>query len=422
MNQKIKEKADYCLNCKTKPCQKGCPLENDIPSFIDYIKKGEYKEAYQVLSKTSMLQPVCGRICPHESQCQGSCIRGIKGEPTTIGELEAFVADKALEEEYTFSDEKIEKKNKKVAIIGGGPAGLTCAGFLVRKGYEVSIYEKYKQLGGIIQHGIPSFRLNKKIVEKTIQKILNLGIQVYYEQELGKNLTLEQLKKNYDAIFIAIGANVSSKMGVEGENLPGVYGGNELLEYNLHPDYENKKVAIIGGGNVAMDCARTVKRLGAKEVTVIYRRAEEQMPAERKEIQEAKDEKIQFLFLHNIVRILPDNRGEKVDKIECIQTKLVRKESETRLSPVNIEGSNKIMDMDYVIMATGSKPEESVMNTLSIEKSTKGYIHVDENYQTTDPQIFAGGDIIGQKATVAWAARSGRKAAEAISEYLNKKI
>ena len=419
MNQEIQEKANYCLNCKTKPCQKGCPLENDIPSFIDCMKKGEYKEAYQILSKTSMLQPICGRICPHESQCQGSCIRGIKGEPTSIGELEAFVADIALKEGYAFSDEKIEKKNKKVAVVGGGPAGLTCAGFLARMGYEVSIYEKYNYLGGIIQHGIPTFRLDREIVEKTIQKVLDLGVQVYYGKELGKNLMLEQLKKEYDAIFLGAGANVSSKMGIEGEDLQGVYGGNELLEYQLHPDYAGKKVAVIGGGNVAMDCARTIKRLGAKEVVVIYRRAEEQMPAERKEIQEAKEEGVEFLFLHNIIKILPDSNGEKVNKIECIETKLVQKEGDTRPSPVDIEGSNEIMDMDYVVMAIGSKPEEKIMQTLPVEKSKKGYITVNENYQTTEKGIFAGGDIIGQKATVAWAARAGRKAAEAIHEYLS---
>ena len=419
MNQEIQEKANYCLNCKIKPCQKGCPLGNDIPSFIDCIKRGEYKEAYQILSKTSMLQPICGRICPHESQCQGSCIRGIKGEPTSIGELEAFVADKALEEGYCYSEEEIQKKNRKVAIVGGGPAGLTCAGFLARMGYQVSIYEKYHQLGGIMQHGIPNFRLKKEILEKTIQKILDLGVQVYYGKELGKDIAIEQLKEAYDAVFVSIGANVSCKMGVEGENLQGVFGGNELLEYCLHPDYRNKKVAVIGGGNVAMDCARTVKRLGAEEVSIIYRRAEEQMPAEKKEIQEAKKEGIQFLFLHNIVKILPDSSGEKIKKIECIQTKLVQKEGETRPSPVEIEGSNKVIDMDYVVMAIGSKPEEEVMQTLSMEKSKKGYIVVDENYQTNQKGIFAGGDIIGQKATVAWAARAGRKAAEAIDEYLS---
>ena len=419
MNQEIQEKANYCLNCKTKPCQKGCPLENDIPSFIDCVKKGEYKEAYQILSKTSMLQPICGRICPHESQCQGSCIRGIKGEPTSIGELEAFVADMALKEGYAFSEEKIEKKNKKVAVIGGGPAGLTCAGFLARMGYTVSIYEKYNYLGGIIQHGIPTFRLNREVVEKAIQKILDLGVQVYYGKELGKNLNLEQIKEEYDAIFLGVGANVSSKMGIEGENLQGVYGGNELLEYQLHPSYTGKKVAVIGGGNVAMDCARTIKRLGAKEVVVIYRRAEEQMPAEKKEIQEAKKEGVEFLFLHNIVKILPDNKGEKVNKIECIGTKLVQKEGDTRPSPVDIQGSNEIMDMDYVVMAIGSKPEEKTMQAVSVAKSKKGYIVVDENYQTTEKGIFAGGDIIGQKATVAWAARAGRKAAKAINEYLS---
>ena len=237
--------------------------------------------------------------------------------------------------------------------------------------------------------------------------------------ELGKNLSLDDLKKEYDAIYLAIGANVPTGMKILGEELNGVYGANTLLEIGNHPDYTNKNVAVIGGGNVAMDAARTINRMGAKSVKVIYRRAEEQMPAERKEIQEAKEEGVEFLFLHNIVKILPDNKGEKVNKIECIETKLVQKEGDTRPSPVDIEGSNEIIDMDYVVMAIGSKPEEKIMQTLPVEKSKKGYITVDENYQTTEEGIFAGGDIIGQKATVAWAARAGRKAAEAIHEYLS---
>ena len=294
MLDEIKEKANYCLNCKVKPCSlKGCPLNNNIPEFIKLVKEERYFEAYKVLSETTVLQGVCGRICPHEKQCQGSCVRGIKGEPVSIGELEAFVFDKAiLEEKHTllecYGNEIMQNKansDKKVAIIGGGPAGLTCSAFLAKNGVNVTIYEKYDYLGGLLMYGIPDFRLSKEIVKETVNQILNLGVNVKYNQELGKNLELKDLEQKYDAIFLSIGANKSSRMGIEGEDLDGVYGGNELLEYNLHPSYRGKKVAVIGGGNVAMDCARTIKRLGADKVKVVYRRAREQMPAENKEIE-----------------------------------------------------------------------------------------------------------------------------------------
>ena len=291
----IKEKTEYCLNCKVKPCSlKGCPLGNNIPQMIQYIKEGKYEESYKTISETTVLPGVCGRICPHEKQCQGSCVRGIKGEPVSIGEIEAYAYDKAQELGYTLKEcSKIEEnKNKKVAVVGGGPAGLTCAAFLAKSGIEVTIYEKYDYLGGLLIHGIPEFRLPKEIVKSTVKNILELGIKVEYQKELGKNIKLSDLENEYDAIFLSMGANKSSKMGVEGEDLQGVYGGNELLEHNNHPDYTGKKVAVIGGGNVAMDCARTIKRLGAEEVKIIYRRAEKQMPAERKEIEEAKKENI----------------------------------------------------------------------------------------------------------------------------------
>lgn len=275
-----------------------------------------------------------------------------------------------------------------------------------------------KNYGGILSHGIPEFRLDPTILEKTIEKILNLGIQVKYNKTLGKDLYLDELKKNYDAVFLSFGSNIPMKMNIEGEDLEGVYGGNKLLEDNEHPDYTEKKVAVIGGGNVAMDCARTIQRKGAKQVYVIYRRAEEQMPAERKEIEEAKEEGITFLFQHNIVKILPQENTNKVEKIECIKTELVQKEGELRPSPVDIEGSNYFLDMDYVVMAIGSKPEQEVVGSLKVKTNTKGYIEIDKNYMTTEDGIFAGGDIIGSKATVAWAARAGRNAADAIDEYL----
>lgn len=418
--EEIKEKAVYCLNCKTKPCQSGCPLGNDIPQFIQCIKEGKYEEAYKILSKTTVLESICGRICPHMSQCKGSCIRGIKGKPTSIGDLEAFIGDKAIKENYKLQDEKIVKNNKKVAIVGGGPAGITCSAFLAHKGYDVTIFEKYNELGGILVHGIPDFRLSKDTIELTINKVLNLGIKVEYNKELGKNLFIEELEEKYDAVFLAFGANIPLKMGIEGENLNGVYGGNELLEKNVHPNYENKKVAVIGGGNVAMDCARTIKRLGAKDVYIIYRRAEEQMPADKKEIEEAKKEGIEFLFQNNIIKVVPNSNNE-VCKIECVKTKLVQKEGENRLSPVDIQGSNYLIDIDYVVMAIGSQVEKEVINKLNINVNKRGYIEVEENYKTSREKVFAGGDLIGQKATVAWAARAGRDAAEEIDKFLQSK-
>lgn len=415
--ENIKEKSNYCLNCPIKPCSnKGCPLNNDIPLFIKAIKEEEYQKAYEILSKTTVLESVCGRICPHTKQCQGSCVRGIKGEPVDIGKLEAFVGDKAINEGYEIQKSS-EKKSKKIAVVGGGPAGLTCSAFLLKEGYSVTLYEKYNYLGGLLIHGIPEFRLPKDIVNKTIQKILNLGLEVQYNKELGKNLNLQELQEQYDAIFLAYGANISTKMNVEGEELNGVFGGNELLERKSHPQYKGKKVAIIGGGNVAMDCARTVKRLGAEEVKIIYRRAEEQMPAEIKEIQDAKDEGIEFLFQNNISRIIGN---KKVEKLELIRTELIQKEGETRKVPVNIKDSNYIIDIDYVIMALGSMPEEFT-NQLELELNKYGYINIDEKNKTSKSNIFAGGDIAGEKSTVAWAAHSGRNAAMSIIEYLENK-
>ncbi len=408
----IKVIADRCLNCPTKPCSnKGCPLQNDIPGFIKCIKENNFEEAYKILSRTTVLESICGRVCPHMSQCMGSCVRGIKDEPVNIGDLEAFIGDLAIQNNFKMDESEIAKNGKKVAIIGSGPAGLTCAAFLARSGFDVTIFEKYNYLGGILKHGIPEFRLDKKILENTINKIINLGIKVEYNKVLGNNLDLEGLKNSYDAVFISIGANIPWKMGIEGEELDGVYGGNSLLEHNLHPDYTNKKVAIVGGGNVAMDCARTINRLGAQKVTVIYRRAKEQMPAELKEIEDAEKEGIEFLYQTNVKKIIGTSF---VNKLECIKTELVKKEGETRLSPVDIEGSNFVIDMDYIVMAIGSMADENVINKLGLELTKKGYIQVDENYETSIKNVFAGGDVIGSKATVAWAARAGRNVAEII--------
>ena len=402
MNEEnIKEMAEYCLNCKTKPCRS--------------VRENNYEQAYKILSKTTVLESVCGRICPHMSQCMGKCVRGIKSNPVNIGTLEAFVGDMAIEEGFDM-DVEIKSENsmlpkKKIAIIGSGPAGLTCAAFLARSGFEVTIFEKRDKLGGLLRYGIPEFRLDRKILDGAINKILDLGINIEIDKELGKDIFLDKLIKDYDAVFIAIGANIPWKMNVEGEDLEGVYGGNSLLEYNKHPNYEGKNVAVVGGGNVAMDCARTINKLGAKQVTVVYRRAEEQMPAERKEIEDAKKEGVDFLFQTNIVKIIGDGI---VQKIECVRTELIQKEGESRLSPVNVEGSNFEKNVDYVVMAIGSMPEEKVVNGLGIACDKKGYIIVNDNFETSLENVYAGGDVAGTKATVAWAARTGREVANSI--------
>lgn len=416
MKNNIEEKINYCLNCKSKPCSlKGCPLNNNIPGFIQSLKQENYLEAYKTLLETTVLSGVCGRICPHTKQCQGSCVRGIKGEPVSIGVLEAYVFDKIHEKKSNFTDcyEKKERKNKKVAIIGGGPSGLTCAAFLAKEGVDVTIYEKYNYLGGLLIYGIPEFRLPKDIVNMTIKDILNLGIKVEYNKEITSKEELEKIKNDYDAIFLGIGTNCSVKMNIEGETLEGVFGGNELLEYNLHPEYTDKKVIVVGGGNVAMDCARTINKLGAEEVTVVYRRAEEQMPAEKKEIDDAKEEGVKFIFQNNLVKIIGEN---KVQQVELMKTKLVEKKGE-RPVPVNIENSNYKMNVDYIVMALGSEPQKYVKN-LGLELDKWGNIDINDKYQTSNNKIYAGGDVAGVKGTVAYSAKSGREAAKNILKDL----
>lgn len=400
----------YCLNCKTKPCkEKGCPLQNDIPTFIH---ENDIKKAFEKLCNTTVLPAICGRICPHSQQCQGSCVRGIKGEPVSIGKMEAMIGDMSLKEEWPIPKEAEERlTSKKVAIIGGGPAGLTCATFLARKGVQVTIYEKNEKLGGILSYGIPDFRLEPEIVEKTINKILALGIEAKTNFELGKNIKLEDLQKEYDAVFIAIGANVGQSPKIEGAEFEGVCSANTFLENKKHSSYKGKNVAVIGGGNVAIDAARTMKRLGADKVAVVYRRSEDQMPASREEIRDAKKDNIEFLFETNIVKILSNDK-ENVSKIECIKT-----ESESReQSPKNIEGSNFILDIDYVLFATGARPNKEIVS--NFEQNEKGYILVNEDMQTSIKNVYAVGDVTGERATVAWAARSGRNAANKILEKL----
>lgn len=429
-----KEEKNKCYQCQNKPCVKGCPLNNDIPTFIH---ENDPKVAFQKLTETTVLPAICGRICPHSRQCQGSCTRGIKQEPISIGKVEAMMGDKSLQERMEipksipemikniehFDSAKIV--GKRVAIIGGGPAGLTAAAFLARTGISVTIYEKHEKCGGILSYGIPEFRLPQKVVEQTIQQILKIGnIDVKVKQELGKTIFLHDLLKEYDAILLSFGANISSKMKIQGEELEGVYGANEVLEHQPSINLNGQNVAVIGGGNVAMDMARTAKRNGAKSVKVIYRRAEEQMPAEKEEIEVARQEGIEFLFQNNIVKMISgtDQKNRNyVKKIECIQTTLVAKEGETRLSPVNIEGSNYYLDIDAVFMAIGSEPELKLIEKLNLAVSKYHYLQIDENYHTSKEKIFACGDIAGEKATVAWAAKSGREAAKAIVKWMMQK-
>lgn len=411
----IKEKASYCLSCKGKNCIKGCPLSNDITDAIKYVKEENYEMAYNKFLETTVLSSICARVCPHTKQCQGSCIRGIKGDSVDIGAIEAFVGDYGIENDIKIPNFKeYQKIDKSVAVIGSGPCGITCAATLKRLGVsKVTIFEKKNYLGGLLVHGIPEFRLSKDIVNKVYGKIIkDLDIDVKLESELGKNITIEKLKREYDSIFIAIGANTSSKMEIPGENLNGVYGGNELLEYKKYPEFKGKKVVISGGGNVAMDTARTIKRLGAEKVYVVYRRAEEQMPAEKKEIKEAKSEGLEFAFLNNIVRIIGD---EKVEKIECIKTKLVEKVGE-RPYPINIEGSNYTIDTDYVVMAIGSRLEEDILPELN--RNEWGKIQIDKDYRTNIESVYAAGDLAGIKSTVAFASNSGKEAAMSIYKDL----
>ena len=413
--EEIRKKTLECVSCVTKPCQVGCPLNNDTTGFIKLALEGKYEEAYQLLLETTVLPSVCGRICPHEKQCQGMCVKRVSYEAVKIGDIEAFIGDMALENNWSISN--LPLKNKKVAVVGGGPSGLTCAAFLRRNGYDVTIYERHNYLGGLLYHGIPEFRLDKILLGKVIDKVLELGINVKLNQSIGKDFSLEDLENEYDAVFLGFGANLSSKMNIPGEDLNGVIGGNELLESNNHPNYKGKVVIICGGGNVAMDVARTIKRKGAKKVYVIYRRSEKEAPADENEIRKAQEEGVEFLFKNNILGIYGSDR---VERVEVIKTKLVKKDNSERLFPTNIEGTNYYLSCDYVVMAIGSHPESSIVNSLGLVLDKRGRILIDKEGHTSKEKVFAGGDLAGTTSSVAFVAKSGRNAAYAIMKYLNK--
>ena len=408
----MKDKANYCLQCKNSPCRKGCPLGNNIPLFIRLFREDNNIEAYNTLLETTCLPSICGRICPHEVQCQSKCIRGLKGDPVSIGEIESTIGDIAINENYPIPVK--EPNGKKVAIIGSGPAGLTCAFFLKVNGFDVTIYEKHDYLGGLLSHGIPEFRLDRDILNKSIDRIINLGINVKYSMELGNNLNINDLN-DYDAIVITIGANLSNKMNIPGEQLINVIQGNEFLEEKQILDLTNKKVIVSGGGNVAIDVARTAKRMNG-DVTIVYRRDESSMPANRVEIEEAKKEGINFLLQTNILEIKGNN---EVEEIKVIKTELVQEEG-SRPRPVNIDGSEYTIPCDYIFMAIGSHPDDNILNKLELELDN-GYIKKDDNNLTSNPKIYSAGDVANDKNTVANAAFNGRKVAFSIIDRFNNK-
>lgn len=413
----IEEIRNYCLNCKNRPCMNlGCPLHNSIPEFIH---EKDVKKAFEILCKTTVLPAVCGRICPHLKQCEGKCVRGIKGEAVDIGKMEAYIGDKAIENSYDIpkSDNKelINKLSKfKTLVIGAGPAGLTCAAFLAKYNIDVTIYEKNEKLGGLLNYGIPDFRLDRKIVNETINKILKLGVKYKVNYELGRDYFLKDEIKKYDAIFISIGAN-EPNYTLEGKN---ILSGNDILERmnkNEKFYFDGKKVFVSGGGDVAMDTARTLKKLGA-DVTIIYRRDEAQMKAEKKWIECAKKEKIKFIFKANVLSFDSEKK-----EIKCIKTELVKKEGDSRLSPVNIENSEFYEKCDYLVLANGSKTNKELLIKEGLQIDKNGYIIIDSNMKTSIQNVFAGGDLVGNEKTVAFASKSGRDAAENIITFLLQK-
>ncbi len=406
----VKIAASKCETCVTKPCQIGCPLNIDIPEFIENVKNNNYEEAFKVLCKSTVLPSVCGKICPVDKQCQGSCAKKVSYDPVEIGKIESYVGDLAVENGWKLP--RKDKKKERIAVIGSGPSGLTCAGFLAENGYQVTIYEKHEYLGGLLYHGIPKFRLDKELVSKVIKQILDLGIEVKTNVSLGKDISLKELEKEYDAVFLGLGANVSKMMGLSGEELNGVYGANELLENLVQVDYTSKRVVVIGGGGVSIDMARTAIKEGASEVGIIYRRSRSEMSAEMNDIRAAKKEGIKFLFQTNVIKVIGE---DKVTGIECVKTTLDKEKK-----AINVEGSNFVIDTDVVIMAVGSRADSELLESLKLDVKENGYLMVNSNNQTSNPKIFAAGDLTGAKSTVAWACRNGRDTAYSIMKFLSK--
>ena len=425
------EEATRCINCKNAQCIKGCPVAIDIPGFIEQVKNGDVEAAYQVISKSSALPAVCGRVCPQESQCEGKCIRGIKGEPISIGKLERFVADWARENNIKPEGAK-EKKNKKVAVIGSGPAGLTCAGDLAKMGYDVTIFEALHEAGGVLVYGIPEFRLPKQdVVAKEIENVKALGVKIETNVVIGKSTTIDELmdEEGFAAVFIGSGAGLPKFMGIPGENANGVFSANEYLtrsnlmkafdETSNTPIMRGQKVAVVGGGNVAMDAARTALRLGA-EVHIVYRRSEEELPARVEEVHHAKEEGIIFDLLTNPTEILSDEKGW-VTGMKCIKMELGEPDESGRRRPVEIPDSEYTMEVDTVIMSLGTSPNPLISSTTDgLEVNKWKCIVADEaNGKTTKEGVYAGGDAVTGAATVILAMGAGKAAAKGIDEYLS---
>ena len=427
------EEASRCIGCKNAKCVQGCPVSIDIPGFIGKVKTGEFEEAYKIIGKSSALPAVCGRVCPQESQCEGKCIRGLKGEPVSIGKLERFVADYALENDI--KPEKAESTNgHKVAVIGSGPAGLTCAGDLAKMGYEVTVFEALHELGGVLVYGIPEFRLPKhKVVAKEIDKVKELGVKFETNVVIGKSTTIDQLieDEGFEAVFIGSGAGLPKFMGIPGENANGVFSANEYLTRNnlmkaFDESYDTPiaagtKVAVIGGGNVAMDAARTALRLGA-DVHIVYRRSEEELPARVEEVHHAKEEGVIFNLLTNPTEILVDENGY-VKGMKCVKMELGEPDASGRRRPVVVEGSEFEMELDTVIMSLGTSPNPLISSTTEgLEVNKWKCIVADEmNGKTTKEGVYAGGDAVTGAATVILAMGAGKAGAQGIHEYLSNK-
>lgn len=423
--------AQRCLNCKNKPCVTGCPVNVRIPEFIAKVAEGDFAGAYEVITSTNSLPAVCGRVCPQETQCEGKCVRGIKGEPVAVGRLERFVADWQREHIGNDKVEKIPSNGKKAAVVGAGPAGLTAAGDLVNKGYEVTVFESLHKEGGVLVYGIPEFRLPKDIVAYEIDTLRKKGVTFYHNVVVGRSLDIQDLfDEGYDAVFVGTGAGLPKFMNIEGENLVGVYSANEYLtRINLMKGYldeydtpikKHKQVAVVGGGNVAMDAARCAKRMGA-EVHVIYRRGRDEMPARAEEIEHAEEEGIQFHLLNNPVRVLGDENNY-VSQIECIKMELGEPDASGRRRPVAIEGSEFTLDVDGVIMALGTSLNQLIVDTTEgLDENARGGIQIDEETGAcTREGVFAGGDAVTGAATVIKAMGAGKLAAAHMDEYMQK--
>ena len=425
------EEATRCLNCKHKPCVSGCPVNVRIPEFIAAVAAGNFEEAYQIITSTNALPAVCGRVCPQGNQCEQKCVRGIKGEPVGIGRLERFVADWHMKNN-TEKAKKAESNGHKVAVVGSGPAGLSCAGDLAKKGYEVTVFEAFHTAGGVLSYGIPEFRLPKSIVKSEVEKLEEIGVTMMTNMVIGKVLSVDELfEMGFEAVFVGSGAGLPRFMGIEGEALIGVYSANEFLtRVNLMKAYkedydtpikENKAVAVVGGGNVAMDAARCAMRLGAEKVYIVYRRSEEEMPARLEEVEHAKEEGIEFRFLTNPVRILGDENGV-VNGMECIEMELGEPDDSGRRRPIEKKDSNFVLPVDCVVMSIGTSPNPLIRTTTTgIEANKRGCLVVDEEMMTTREGVYAGGDAVTGAATVILAMGAGKKAASSIDEFINSK-